>query len=616
MTSRSQSQTGDDAALQDALEREAATREILQVISQSRSDTGPVFEAILENARRLCNAPIAMLSIANEERTRVAVPASLGAREAFAEALETFNHPIDAPLIAVRPIADGRILHMADCTDDDLYRDGHPTRVLLADVEGVRSILAVPMISDGNSIGAMVFYRREVQPFDDGQIELVKTFADQAAIAIEKVRQFRAIQTANAELQTRLEREAATGEVLGVISQFCNDEIPVFELILENTARLCRAPHAFLQLRNEANTHLEVAAQNFAASKFLDLLRANPISTQNNVGSISVRGMNSSTPTQYDDIRLLKGTELYTTQVGYAIDVEGMRTALFVPLIAEGEHIGVFVLNKLEVAPFTTDEISLVQTFAAQAVIAIESVKQFKALESLNASLESRVESQVGEIERMGRLKLLLSPAVADAVVTSGDERMLGSHQALIAVLFYDIRGFTAFCETAEPEETIEVLQTCREEMGKLINAHGAGVDHRSGDGIMVIFNDPLLCDDPAGDALRMAMAMRERMAELCKGWRRLGHRLGFGVGISLGYATMGMVGSEGRYDYTASGSAVNLAVRLYDEAADGEILLSPRAYAAVEEEFAAESTGEINLKGISAPVEIFRVTSTGAEVE
>ena len=139
------------------------------------------------------------------------------------------------------------------------------------------------------------------------------------------------------------------------------------------------------------------------------------------------------------------------------------------------------------------------------------------------------------------------------------------------------------------PEETIEVLQTYHEEMGKLIVAHGAGVDHRSGDGIMVLFNDPLPCDDPAGDAVRLAIAMQERMSELCAGWKRLGHRLGFGVGISLGYATIGMVGSEGRYDYTASGTAVNLAARLCDRAEDGEILLSPRTAAAIEDGFQVE---------------------------
>lgn len=416
-----------------------------------------------------------------------------------------------------------------------------------------------------------------------------------------------------AELDRMREHEKATQEILEIISLSRGDEQPVFDAILENAAHLCRAPHAFLQLRNETDTHLKVAAQNFAKSKFLDLLRANPIPLHNNDGSISVRGLNAETPTQYDDIRLLEGTVLYTTQLGYAIEAEGMRTALFVPLIAEGVGIGVICLYKHEVEPFTADEISLVQTFAAQAVIAIENVKQFRALEQLNTELGERVDEQVEEIERMGRLKRFLPPAVADTVVSSGSEEMLKSHRALLGVLFCDIRGFTAFCETAEPEETIEVLQTYHEEMGKLINAHGAGVDHRMGDGIMVLFNDPLPCNDPAGEAVRLAIAMRERMVELCAKWKNLGHRLGFGVGVSLGYATVGMVGFEGRFDYTASGTAINLAARLCDEAQDGEILLSPRARNAVEGDFQVATKGEIGLKGIREPVEVFKISDTAA---
>ncbi len=291
------------------------------------------------------------------------------------------------------------------------------------------------------------------------------------------------------------------------------------------------------------------------------------------------------------------------------VEDEGIRTILAVPMISNGIGLGAIMLYRREIKPFEDDQIELIKTFAKQAVIAIENVRQFKALESLNMELGDRVEMQVGEIERMGRLKRFLPAAVADTVISQGSDKLLASHRALLGVLFCDIRGFTAFCETAEPEETIEVLQTYHEEMGLLIAEHGAGVDTRAGDGIMVLFNDPLPCDDPAGDALRLGLAMRSRMEELCKTWRRHGHKLGFGVGISLGYATVGMVGAAGRNDYTASGTAVNLAARLCDKASDGEILLSPRAFAAVEEDFTADAIGEISLKGIHAPVEVFRVS-------
>jgi class 3 adenylate cyclase len=299
------------------------------------------------------------------------------------------------------------------------------------------------------------------------------------------------------------------------------------------------------------------------------------------------------------------------------VEEQGIRTNLSVPLITPDGGVGCFVLFRHETRPFDESQIELVKIFAEQAVIAIENVRQFKALEgrtaeveALNKDLEDRVATQVDQLERMGRLKRYLSPQVADAVISSGDTALLGSHRAMIATLFCDIRGFTAFCERAEPEETIEVLQTYHQAMGVLIAEFGAGVGHRAGDGIMVIFNDPLPCDDPTGDALRMAFAMLDWIAELSRDWPRMGHKLGFGVGISLGHATVGMVGSEGRYDYTASGTAVNLAARLCDHAADGEILLSPRAYMAVEDAVDAERVGEMEFKGIHAATEVFRAVA------
>lgn len=179
-------------------------------------------------------------------------------------------------------------------------------------------------------------------------------------------------------------------------------------------------------------------------------------------------------------------------------------------------------------------------------------------------------------------------------------------HRTLIAILSCDLRGFTAFSEIAEPEEVMKVLQAYHRSMGQLIHAHGGTIDHRAGDGIMVIFNDPLPCDDPAGNAVRLALAMREQMNTLCNAWRRLGHHLGFGVGISLGYATVGVVGYEGRYDYTANGSSVNLAARLADEALDGQILLSQRAQTAIDGAVPTKAVGELELKGFRGPTTVF----------
>ncbi len=313
---------------------------------------------------------------------------------------------------------------------------------------------------------------------------------------------------------------------------------------------------------------------------------------------------------QYPDIEALAGGTAISEQLKNTWELERMRTLLYVPLIKGDRAIGAIALYRLHVEEFSEDDIDILKLFAAQAVIAIDNVRQFKALEALNAELGDRVRSQVGELERIGRLKRFLPAAVADAVVSAGDESMLPSHRALVATLFCDLRGFTAFCESAEPEETIEVLQTYHQEMSDLIDQYGGGVDQRAGDGIMVIFNDPIPADDPAGDAVQLALAMRDKMRELCARWKKLGHRLGFGVGISFGYATVGIVGSAGRYDYTASGTTINTAARLCDMAANDDILISPRTWAAVEGTVKAESRGGIEMKGIREPVDVFAILS------
>lgn len=594
--------------LQTRLEREAASRNILDVVSRSRDNETPVFDTILDHACKLCDAPLAYLCMATEDRNHVFSPARRGTFEKFGATLENLNVPLaDSRLALARSIAECRVFREDDIAEHELYKSSDPDRVSMVENEGARSLLVVPLVSDNLGIGSITLYRRKVEPFSDDDVALVESFAAQAVIAIENVKQFR-------ELQTRLEREAASRDILDVVSRSRDNENPVFDTILEHACKLCRADSAFMGVVDESGEHMSSPAQRGASPAFAALTKEWSVQLASSKLT-AVRAIQERRVFRIDDVA---DTDLYREgdpQRVNMVDIEGIHSILTVPLLTADAGLGAIVLYRKQIDPFSDEDVALVEAFAAQAVIAIENVRQFKALEAkteevqaLNAGLEERVEEQVGEIERMGRLKRFLSPQVADAVVSAGDDKLLSSHRALIATLFCDIRGFTAFCETAEPEETIEVLQTYHEEMGKLMSEHQAGVDHRMGDGIMVIFNDPLPCEDPAGDALRLGMAMRDRMAELGSKWRKLGHRLGFGVGISLGYATVGMVGSEGRYEYTANGTAVNLAARLCDKAEDGEILISPRAYTAVEEFVTAESAGEFELKGIKAPVEIFRV--------
>ncbi|KUJ76663.1 GAF domain-containing protein [Ruegeria profundi] len=582
-------------------ERETAIRDILHLISASRTDPTPVFETIIKNAAGLANAPSANLVVLNDDRSYWTLEAHYGEGLRHLSVGQTTRFS-DSNLVPAQSMRAASVVEVEDLVDTELYRQGDPGRVAMVEMEGMRTIVGVPLILNGKAIGCITLFRREVNAFTTDEIELVETFAAQAVIAIENVRQFR-------EIQSRLEREAATGEVLSVISQSRSDAQPVFSAILENAARLCSAPHAILLLRDQNDEHLVVAANNAAQSAFIDHLRKTPHRLDNEA-SYAVRAVKEKRVLHIPDLREAKSLSEHVPQIKVALDLEGMRTVLQVPLHQENKAIGVIALYKLEVAPFTDDQIKLVETFAAQAVIAIENTNQFRNLEALNAELGERVDQQVEEIERMGRLKRFLPSAVADAVVTSGDESLLTSHRALVATLFCDLRGFTAFCESAEPEETIDVLQTYHQEMSMLIDEYGGGVDQRAGDGIMVIFNDPITVDDPAGDAVRLAVAMRRKMRRLCADWKKLGHRLGFGIGISYGYATVGIVGSEGRFDYTASGTSINTAARLCDMADNDEILVSPRTWAAIEGEFEAESRGEAKIKGIREPVEIYAVVA------
>ncbi|MGH7266702.1 MAG: adenylate/guanylate cyclase domain-containing protein [Candidatus Rokuibacteriota bacterium] len=233
---------------------------------------------------------------------------------------------------------------------------------------------------------------------------------------------------------------------------------------------------------------------------------------------------------------------------------------------------------------------------------------QTAELAAFNRTLEQRVADQLAELERVGRLRRFLAPQLAELIVSAGAEKMLESHRREITVVFCDLRGFTAFSETTEPEEMMDVLREYHAAMGQEIFRFEGTLERFAGDGLMVFFNDPLPCLDPAARAVRMAVAMRERVGALGAAWRRRGHQLDLGVGIAQGYATLGRIGFEGRFDYGAIGTVTNLASRLCDEARGGQILVSQRVWAAVEDLVEAEPTGDLSLKGLHRPVAAYGI--------
>ena len=233
-----------------------------------------------------------------------------------------------------------------------------------------------------------------------------------------------------------------------------------------------------------------------------------------------------------------------------------------------------------------------------------------RKLEEMNRTLEERVHQQVEHIERLNRLRRFLSPAVAEMIVSSGEDR-LDSHRREIAAVCCDLRRFTAFSETAEPEETISVLRQYHKTIGAIVTEYDGTIDHFAGDGIMVFLNDPIPCENPARRAVDLAVCIRRQAVDLIDNWKSRGHNLGLGIGVSMSFATIGLVGYEGRYDYAATGPALNLAARLCDKADDGQILVSQRILAELEDDVQTEFIGNLDLKGIHKPVATYNVLSS-----
>jgi class 3 adenylate cyclase len=487
--------------------------------------------------------------------------------------------------------------------------------------------LSVPLLNKGEMIGAFFLCRQQVQSFTDKQIKLVQNFATQAVIAIENARLLSELRERTSDLTDALGQQKAISDVLQLLSGSSGKLEPIFQAILENAVDICGANFGNMFLY-EDGLFRGVAMFNAPEPYARARMRA-PFSRPSDSGL----GRLVATKDIVQIVDLLVD-ETYLKGDPFAIagvELAGIRTLLAVPMLKDDHLVGCIVIYRQEPRPFSEKQIQLAKNFASQVVIGLENARllnelrdrtselersyavvrrqadqldvQAQELGKLNQRLEERVAKQVTEIKRMSGLRRFLPPQVADLIVTSGMEKQLESHRREITALFCDLRGFTGFTESADAEDVMALLRDYHAAVGEIIVKYSGTLERYAGDGVMVVFNDPVPVENPELQAVLMALEMRDAIAALVEKRRRLGHDIGFGIGIEHGFATLGTIGFEGRFDYAAIGTVCNVASRLCDEAAPGQILISSRVLMSVENVIKAEPAGEFAIKGIRRPM-------------
>ncbi len=383
------------------------------------------------------------------------------------------------------------------------------------------------------------------------------------------------------EIESLREQRAAVHDVLRQVTRSEGLQ-PVLDEIVRATMRLCRGEDAEVFLAQEDLLYLRAHSESVLKAH-VEYDRDHPAVRDRTtvVGRVALSGEVVQIPNLLDDPEYSYGGQ----------EIIPYAALLGVPILLDDELIGVIGVGRTTPGLFDDDEVAVVRAFADGAAIAIA-----------NSRLIEAVERQRTELARF------LSPQVAELISSEEGEQLLAGHRAYITCVFCDLRGFTSFAETAAPEDLFEVLGEYHGALGRLIPQYGGTLEHFAGDGVMVFFNDPVPVVDHELQAVRFALAAQERLAELGEAWRKRGVTLGLGVGIEAGYATLGRIGFEGRYDYGVHGPVANLASRLSTAAAGGEILVGQRVFGAVEAAVEAEHAGELELKGFGRPISAYAV--------
>jgi class 3 adenylate cyclase len=583
-------------------EQQVATNEVLLAVARSDFELQPIFETVVEQAIRLCKADAGQVFIEEGDHFRLACAA--GGSEEYRSLIREREIPPGPGTIVGRVALERRPVMSADIANDREY-DTEEQR-LRQRLGGFRTIVGVPIQSEDQVIAVISLWRREANPFTEREIGLATTFAAQGAIAIRNASLMQQLDQRTQALGRSVDQLNGLSKVAQAVSSSLDPQ-EVLSTIVKHAVELSGTEGGSIFEFDDVAQEFEIRTAYGTSEELLEALRATKVGLHDTlVGRAASTGTSLAVP----DIGRAP-PDNHLSQLARA----GWRSMLAVPLVRDDRILGALVVRRRRTGEFSGEIKELLETFASQSALAIQNARLFQTIRTQatelaewNRELESRVEEQVDQIDRMGRLKRFLSPQLAELIVSSGDESFLESHRREITVVFCDLRGFTAFAETTEPEETMTILRQYHEALGELVFRFEGTLERFTGDGLMVFFNDPMPCSDAAIRSVRMGVAMRNDVAGLAEGWRRSGHDLGFSVGIAQGYATLGRVGFEGRFDYAAIGTVTNLAARLCDVAEAGKMLVSQRVHAGVEDLVLSTERRDLQLKGFSRPITAYEI--------